>query len=58
MAIKTKKDLQATIKPYMQDEQQTARMLYKNFKERFKLTESFEKFMKTTKKVEKKLEEE
>ena len=55
--IKTKKDLRETIQPYMRDEQHTARKLYENFRGRFKLTESFEDFMKTPKKVTKKLME-
>lgn len=57
MTIKTKKDLKETIMPYMRDEQHTARKLYENFRGRFKLTESFEDFMKTPKKVTKKLME-
>ena len=57
MTIKTKKDLRETIQPYMRDEQHTARLLYENFRGRFKLTESFEDFMKTPKKVTKKLME-
>ena len=56
--IKTKKDLRETIQPYMRDEQHTAQRFYENFRERFKLTESLEEFMKTPKVTKKKLMEE
>ena len=56
--IKTKKDLRETIQPYMRDEQHTARLLYENFRGRFKLTESFEEFMKTKKIAKKDVKEE
>ena len=57
MTIKTKKDLKETIMPYMRDEQHTARKLYENFRGRFKLTESFEDFMKTKKIAKKDVKE-
>ena len=49
MTIKTKKDLRETIQPYMKDDPQTAQRFYENFRERFKLTESLEEFMKPNK---------
>ena len=46
MSIKTKKDLIETIKPYMKDDQEVGRRFYENFKDRLKITETFEELMK------------
>lgn len=46
MSIKTKKDLIETIKPYMKDDQEVGKRFYENFKNRLKITETFEELMK------------